>query len=535
MSVKYIFVTGGVVSGLGKGITAASLGRLLKARGFKVTMQKFDPYINIDPGTMNPIQHGEVFVTEDGAETDLDLGHYERFIDENLDKRSNVTSGKVYWSVISKERHGDYGGGTVQVIPHITNEIKERFFSEESKDGDTTIALIEVGGTVGDIESQPFIEAIRQFQHEVGHENVINIHVTLIPYLNASGEMKTKPTQMSVKELQSMGIQPDIIVCRTDYPLEPGIKEKIALFCNVDSSRVLENMDVDILYEVPLALEKERIAQAACEALGLECPEPDLNEWIRMCENWKNPKSNVDIALVGKYTQLHDAYISVVEALKAGGAAHNADVNIRWVDSEDVTDENAAEIFKGVSGIIVPGGFGDRGVEGMISSARFARENAVPYFGICLGMQISLVEFARNVLGYADAHSTELAPDTTHPVIHLMPDQENVDQLGGTLRLGSYPCRIEDNTKAKEAYGTDEISERHRHRYEVNNDYREEFTANGCVLSGISPDGRIVEMIELKDHPWFVATQAHPEFKSRPNRPHPLFSGFIGAALSAAK
>ena len=535
MSVKYIFVTGGVVSGLGKGITAASLGRLLKARGFKVTMQKFDPYINIDPGTMNPIQHGEVFVTEDGAETDLDLGHYERFIDENLDKRSNVTSGKVYWSVISKERHGDYGGGTVQVIPHITNEIKERFFSEESKDGDTTIALIEVGGTVGDIESQPFIEAIRQFQHEVGHENVINIHVTLIPYLNASGEMKTKPTQMSVKELQSMGIQPDIIVCRTDYPLEPGIKEKIALFCNVDSSRVLENMDVDILYEVPLALEKERIAQAACEALGLECPEPDLSEWIRMCENWKNPKSNVDIALVGKYTQLHDAYISVVEALKAGGAAHNADVNIRWVDSEDVTDENAAEIFKGVSGIIVPGGFGDRGVEGMISSARFARENAVPYFGICLGMQISLVEFARNVLGYADAHSTELAPDTTHPVIHLMPDQENVDQLGGTLRLGSYPCRIEDNTKAKEAYGTDEISERHRHRYEVNNDYREEFTANGCVLSGISPDGRIVEMIELKEHPWFVATQAHPEFKSRPNRPHPLFSGFIGAALSAAK
>ncbi len=535
MSVKYIFVTGGVVSGLGKGITAASLGRLLKARGFKVTMQKFDPYINIDPGTMNPIQHGEVFVTEDGAETDLDLGHYERFIDENLDKRSNVTSGKVYWSVISKERHGDYGGGTVQVIPHITNEIKERFFSEEAKDGDTTIALIEVGGTVGDIESQPFIEAIRQFQHEVGHENVINIHVTLIPYLNASGEMKTKPTQMSVKELQSMGIQPDIIVCRTDYPLEPGIKEKIALFCNVDSSRVLENMDVDILYEVPLALEKERIAQAACEALGLECPEPDLSEWTRMCENWKNPKSNVDIALVGKYTQLHDAYISVVEALKAGGAAHNADVNIRWVDSEDVTDENAAEIFKGVSGIIVPGGFGDRGVEGMISSARFARENAVPYFGICLGMQISLVEFARNVLGYADAHSTELAPDTTHPVIHLMPDQENVDQLGGTLRLGSYPCRIEDNTKAKEAYGTDEISERHRHRYEVNNDYREEFTANGCVLSGISPDGRIVEMIELKDHPWFVATQAHPEFKSRPNRPHPLFSGFIGAALSAAK
>ena len=531
MSVKYIFVTGGVVSGLGKGITAASLGRLLKARGYKVTMQKFDPYINIDPGTMNPIQHGEVFVTDDGAETDLDLGHYERFIDESLDKRGNVTSGKVYWTVINKERHGDYGGGTVQVIPHITNEIKDRFYKEDTPSDTDTIAIIEVGGTVGDIESQPYIEAIRQFQHDVGHANVINIHVTLIPYLKASGEMKTKPTQMSVKELLSMGIQPDIIVCRTDYPLEPGIKEKIALFCNVDESHVLENMDVDILYDVPLALEKERIAQVACECLGLPCPEPDLAEWQKMCETWKNPSRTTTIALVGKYTQLHDAYISVVEALKAGGAAHGADVDIKWVDSEELNDNNTAEVLSGVNGIIVPGGFGNRGVEGMISAARYARENNIPYFGICLGMQIALIEFARNVLGLSDAHSAELDPDTTNPVIHLMPDQEDVSILGGTLRLGSYPCVLISGSKAESAYGTNEITERHRHRYEVNNDYRDELTAHGCVLSGISPDNRIVEMIELEDHPWFVATQAHPEFKSRPNRPHPLFSAFIEAGL----
>ena len=531
MSVKYIFVTGGVVSGLGKGITAASLGRLLKARGYKVTMQKFDPYINIDPGTMNPIQHGEVFVTDDGAETDLDLGHYERFIDESLDKRGNVTSGKVYWTVINKERHGDYGGGTVQVIPHITNEIKDRFYKEDEPSDKDTIAIIEVGGTVGDMESQPYIEAIRQFQHDVGHANVINIHVTLIPYLKASGEMKTKPTQMSVKELLSMGIQPDIIVCRTDYPLEPGIKEKIALFCNVDESHVLENMDVDILYDVPLALEKERIAQVACECLGLPCPEPDLAEWQKMCETWKNPSRTTTIALVGKYTQLHDAYISVVEALKAGGAAHGADVDIKWVDSEELNDANAADILSGVNGIIIPGGFGDRGVNGMIAAARYARENKVPYFGICLGMQIALIEFARNVLGLTDAHSTELNPDTKNPVIHLMPDQEKVSDIGGTLRLGSYPCVLTSGSKAESAYGTKEITERHRHRYEVNNDYRDELTAHGCVLSGISPDNRIVEMIELEDHPWFVATQAHPEFKSRPNRPHPLFSAFIEAGL----
>ena len=531
MSVKYIFVTGGVVSGLGKGITAASLGRLLKARGYKVTMQKFDPYINIDPGTMNPIQHGEVFVTDDGAETDLDLGHYERFIDESLDKRGNVTSGKVYWSVINKERHGDYGGGTVQVIPHITNEIKDRFYKEDEPSDSDTIAIIEVGGTVGDMESQPYIEAIRQFQHDIGHANVVNIHVTLIPYLKASGEMKTKPTQMSVKELLSMGIQPDIIVCRTDYPLEPGIKEKIALFCNVDESHVLENMDVDILYDVPLALEKERIAQVACECLGLPCPEPDLTEWQKMCDSWKNPSRSSTIALVGKYTQLHDAYISVVEALKAGGAAHGADVDIKWIDSEELNDDNAASLLSGVNGIIVPGGFGNRGVDGMISAARYARENNIPYFGICLGMQIALIEFARNVLGLSDAHSAELDPDTTNPVIHLMPDQEDVSDLGGTLRLGSYPCVLSPGSKAEAAYGTNEITERHRHRYEVNNDYRDELTAHGCVLSGISPDDRIVEMIELKDHTWFVATQAHPEFKSRPNRPHPLFSAFIKAGL----
>ena len=531
MSVKYIFVTGGVVSGLGKGITAASLGRLLKARGYKVTMQKFDPYINIDPGTMNPIQHGEVFVTDDGAETDLDLGHYERFIDESLDKRGNVTSGKIYWSVISKERHGDYGGGTVQVIPHITNEIKERFYKEDEPSDTDTIAIIEVGGTVGDMESQPFIEAIRQFQHEIGHANVINIHVTLIPYLKASGEMKTKPTQMSVKELLSMGIQPDIIVCRTDLPLEPGIKEKIALFCNVDKSHVLENMDVDILYEVPLALEDERIAQVACECLGLPCPEPDLSEWSQMCKNWKNPSKSTTIALVGKYTQLHDAYISVVEALKAGGASHGAEVNIKWIDSEELTKDNADEILSGVNGIIVPGGFGERGIDGMITAAGYARENNIPYLGICLGMQIALIEFARNVLGLKDAHSCELDPDTSNPVIHLMPDQENVSDLGGTLRLGSYPCVLSSGSKAEAAYGTDKINERHRHRYEVNNDYRDELISHGCLLSGVSPDNRIVEMIELADHPWFVATQAHPEFKSRPNRPHPLFKAFIEAGL----
>ena len=534
MPVKYVFVTGGVVSGLGKGITAASLGRLLKARGYKVTMQKFDPYINIDPGTMNPYQHGEVYVTDDGAETDLDLGHYERYLNTALSQKNNTTSGSIYYKVITKERHGDYLGGTVQVIPHITDEIKNAILSlakDEPENPAPDVAIIEIGGTVGDIEGRPFLEAIRQFQHEVGHENAILIHVTLIPYIKASGELKTKPTQASVKELQGMGIQPDILVCRTEHPLEPGIKDKIALFCNVPKSHVLQNLDVEILYDAPLAMEEEHLAQVACECLQLECPEPDLDEWRAMCKAWKNPQKKVTVALVGKYIQLHDAYISVVEALKHGGVYNSADVTIKWVDSELVTEENAAELLSDVSGILVPGGFGDRGIEGKIQAIRYARENKVPFLGLCLGMQLSIVEFARDVIGYSDAHSVELKPDTTHPVIHLMPDQEGVDDIGGTLRLGSYPCVLDKTSKAYEVYGEETIHERHRHRYEVNNDYRNVLVENGMKLSGISPDGRIVEMVEVEDHPWFLATQAHPELKSRPNRPHPLFRGFIGAAL----
>ncbi len=531
MSVKYVFVTGGVVSGLGKGITAASLGRLLKARGYHVTMQKFDPYINIDPGTMNPIQHGEVFVTDDGAETDLDLGHYERFIDESLDKMSNVTTGKIYWSVLSKERRGDFGGGTVQVIPHITNEIKSRFYRNDQST-DTHIAIIEVGGTVGDIESQPFLEAIRQFRQDVGDHNVALIHVTLIPYLKASGEMKTKPTQASVKELQGMGIRPDIIVCRTEHPLDPGIKEKIALFCNVPSTNVLQNLDVSSLYEAPLALEKEHIADVTLACLDLPCPKPDLSDWEDMVENLKNPKETVTVALVGKYTQLHDAYISVVESLKHGAVANHASIHIRWIPSESLTKDNISELLEGVCGILVPGGFGDRGIEGKINAIRYARENKIPFLGLCLGMQLALVEFARNVLGYEDAHSAELDPSTTHPIIHLMPEQDGIEDIGGTLRLGSYPCVLEENSIAYKLYGEKIIHERHRHRYEVNNYYRNVFLKNHMKLSGLSPDGRIVEMIELENHPWFLATQAHPEFKSRPNKPHPLFYGFIGASLA---
>lgn len=534
MAVKYVFVTGGVVSGLGKGITAASLGRLLKARGYKVTMQKFDPYINIDPGTMNPIQHGEVFVTEDGTETDLDLGHYERFIDENLDKNSNVTTGKVYWSVLQKERRGDYGGGTVQVIPHITNEIKSRFYRNFT-DEETRIAIIEVGGTVGDIESQPFLESIRQFQHEVGKENAILIHVTLIPYLRASQEMKTKPTQASVKELQGMGIRPDIIVCRSEYPLDQGLKDKIALFCNVPNNHVLQNLDVEYLYEAPLAMEKEHLAQVACECLNLECPEPDLTDWKAMVESLRTPTNEITIALVGKYTQLHDAYISVVEALKHGGISNRCVVDLKWIDSETVTADNVTEQLGNVNGILVPGGFGDRGIDGMLYAIRYARENKVPYLGLCLGMQLSIVEFARNVIGYNDAHSIELNPSTTHPVIALMPDQNDVEDIGGTLRLGSYPCVLDKNSKAFQLYGEKTIHERHRHRYEVNNDYRAVLTEHGMKLSGLSPDGRIIEMCELPEHPFFVATQAHPELKSRPNRPHPLFRGFIAAALEHKK
>ena len=531
MAVKYVFVTGGVVSGLGKGITAASLGRLLKARGYKVTMQKFDPYINIDPGTMNPIQHGEVFVTDDGAETDLDLGHYERFIDESLTKNSNVTTGKIYWSVLQKERRGDFGGGTVQVIPHITNEIKSRFHRDFTTE-ETSIAIIEVGGTVGDIESQPFLESIRQFQHDVGHENAILIHVTLIPYLRASGEMKTKPTQASVKELQGMGIQPDVIVCRSELPLDNGIKDKIALFCNVPSDHVLQNLDVEYLYEAPLAMEKEHLAQVVCDCLKLDCPQPDLEDWKAMVNALRHPTKEVNIALVGKYIQLHDAYISVVEALKHGGIAQHATVNIKWVDSELLNNSNVEEVLGDMDGILVPGGFGDRGIEGKITAIEYARTRKIPFLGLCLGMQLSVVEFARHVVGYNDAHSIELDPKTTHPVIALLPEQDGIEDIGGTLRLGSYPCVLDKSSLAYKLYGEETIHERHRHRYEFNNDYRKVLTENGMMLSGISPDGRIVEMVELPDHPFFIGTQAHPELKSRPNRPHPLFRGFVEAAVA---
>ena len=528
--VKYVFVTGGVVSGLGKGITAASLGRLLKARGYHVTMQKFDPYINIDPGTMNPIQHGEVFVTDDGTETDLDLGHYERFINESLNHNSNVTTGKIYWSVLNKERHGDYGGGTVQVIPHITNEIKERFYKASTED-EETISIIEIGGTVGDIESQPFLEAIRQFQAEVGRENAIMIQVTLIPYLKASGEMKTKPTQASVKALQSMGIWPDILVCRSDYPVDESMREKIALFCNVKKEHVLQNLDAESLYAVPLYMEQEHLAQAVCECLHIPCPEPDLEAWTKVVWDFNHPLHKVTIAIVGKYVSLHDAYLSVVEALKHGGIANRTEVDIRWIDAEDLTPENISEYLHDVNGILVPGGFGVRGTEGKILAIQYAREKKIPFLVLCLGMQLAIVEFARNVLNFQDAASIELEPNTTHPVIALMPDQEGVTDIGGTLRLGAYPCRIRDNTLSLKLYGKKDIFERHRHRYEVNNEYRDELTGAGLIIAGTSPDDRIVEMIELENHPFFIGTQAHPEFKSRPDEPHPLFEGLIAAAL----
>ena len=531
MAVKYIFVTGGVVSGLGKGITAASLGRLLKARGYRITMQKFDPYINMDPGTMNPVQHGEVYVTDDGTETDLDLGHYERFIDENLNRGSNVTTGKIYWSVLQKERKGVYGGGTVQVIPHITNEIMSRFYRPEKEDGETHVAIIEVGGTIGDIESQPFLEAIRQFRHIAGEGNVMLILVSLVPYLRCSQELKTKPTQQAVRSMQGMGLQPDVIVCRTETELPGEVKDKIALFCNVQKEHVFTNMDVPSLYEIPLILEDEHLAQAACSILKLPCPEPDLSDWREMVEAMKSSDKTVRIALVGKYTQLHDSYLSVVEALKHGGIASRAKVQIQWVEAEGVTEQTAPEIFRDADGILVPGGFGDRGIPGMIEAAKFAREHRIPYLGICLGMQIAVIEFARHVLDLQDADSAEFAPETPHPVIHLMPDQEGVTDIGGTLRLGSWPCVLTPGSLASSLYGAPLIHERHRHRYEVNNEYREALTGKGMMLSGISPDGRIVEMMELPDHPFFIGTQAHPEFKSRPNRPHPLFAGLVKAAL----
>ncbi|MDF2948839.1 MAG: synthase [Sedimentibacter sp.] len=532
---KYIFITGGVVSSLGKGITAASLGRLLKARGLKVTLQKFDPYLNVDPGTMSPYQHGEVYVTDDGAETDLDLGHYERIVDIDLTKYSSITSGKIYWSVLNKERKGDYLGGTVQVIPHITNEIK-CMLKRVSTVQDVDVVITEIGGTVGDIESQPFLEAIRQIRYEVGRENVMYIHVTLLPYLSKAGELKTKPTQHSVKELLSIGIQPDVLVCRTEKEISMDLKAKIALFCNVEKNNVIQNTDADSLYDIPLLLEKEGLAKIVCDRFGFKCNEPDLIEWKDMVKRSKNTSHNVKIALVGKYVELKDAYLSVAEALRHAGIDNSAEVEIDWIHSEEVNEENYKEILEGCHGILVPGGFGDRGIEGKILAARYARENKIPFLGICLGMQMAVVEFARDVLGYEDADSTEFNAESKHPLIDIMNDQKEVENKGGTMRLGSYPCKLVDGTKAKEAYdGADMINERHRHRYEFNNEFRNVCEENGLIISGTSPDNKLVEIVELKDHPWFVASQFHPEFKSRPTRSHPLFKHLIKASIENKK
>ena len=530
---KYIFITGGVVSGLGKGITAASLGRLLKSRGLKVTAQKLDPYLNVDPGTMNPVQHGEVFVTDDGAETDLDLGHYERFIDESLSQNSNLTSGRVYWKVITDERKGVYGGQTIQIIPHVTNEIKRSI----SRNADTgaDVCLVEIGGTVGDIESQPFLEAIRQFAVEAGRENCLFIHVTLVPYLAASDELKSKPTQHSVKEMLSIGINPDIIVCRTEHPLTDEIKHKISLFCNVDPECVIENNNCDILYAVPIMLHQQHMDDVVIRKLGIDCPgAPDLTDWQEMLDALRHPVQTVKIALVGKYVELHDSYISVNEALKHGGIATHSAVDIHWIDSETLEgdDVDLDAILGDMDGILVPGGFGSRGIEGKINACRYARTHGVPYLGICLGMQIAIIEFARDVLGMADANSAEIDPSTTHPVIDILPEQKDVTDMGGTMRLGQYPCTLNPESKAYSLYGASMIYERHRHRYEVNNDYRPDLLNGGMIFAGTSPDNHIVEMVEIPDHPWFVAGQFHPEFKSRPNRPHPLFRGFVTAAAA---
>ncbi len=529
---KYIFVTGGVVSSLGKGITAASLGRLLKSRGIKVTIQKFDPYINIDPGTMSPYQHGEVFVTDDGAETDLDLGHYERFIDINLTKRSNVTTGKIYWSVLSKERRGDYLGSTVQVIPHITNEIKQRVYDVAASDG-ADVVITEIGGTVGDIESQPFLEAIRQIKKEVGKNDTLYIHVTLVPYISAAGELKTKPTQHSVKELRSIGIQPDILVCRTEKPLSSDMKKKLALFCDVDIDAVIENQTVSTIYEVPLIMQKEGLDRIVLQKLNMDYSPANMEEWERMVYKIKNPKQRVKIAVVGKYVELPDAYISVTEALHHAGIANETDVKIVWINAETIETEQPEldEVFAGCKGILVPGGFGDRGIEGKISAIKYARENKIPFLGLCLGMQCSVIEFARNVCGMADANSTEFNKETHYPVIDLMKSQIDVEDKGGTMRLGSYPCKLTEGTNAKAAYGQELIHERHRHRYELNNDFRQSLAEHGMIVAGTLPDNSLVEIIEVKNHPWFVASQFHPELKSRPNRPHPLFRDFVSAAL----
>jgi CTP synthase len=527
---KYIFVTGGVVSSLGKGITAASLGRLLKNRGLNVTIQKFDPYINVDPGTMSPYQHGEVFVTDDGAETDLDLGHYERFIDINLNKYSNVTTGKIYSAVIRKERRGDYLGGTVQVIPHITNEIKERVF-RAGRETNADVVITEIGGTVGDIESLPFLEAIRQIKSDIGRENVMYIHCTLVPYIKAAGEMKTKPTQHSVKELRSLGIQPNVIVVRTEMPMPQEMKEKIALFCDIDPKAVIEARDADTLYAVPLMLQEQKLDQIVCEHLKLDCKEADMTEWKALVEKVRNLSRTTKIALVGKYVELQDAYISVVEALRHAGYVFDTDIEIKWINSEHVNRENVAELLGNADGILVPGGFGDRGIEGKIEAIRYAREQKVPFLGICLGMQLASIEFARNVVGLKEAHSAEFDPNTPHPIIDLLPEQKDIEDLGGTLRLGLYPCKLQEGTLAYAAYQDEVIYERHRHRYEFNNHYRQMMEQHGFVFSGTSPDGRLVEIIELKDHPWFVAAQFHPEFTSRPTRPQPLFREFVKASL----
>ena len=531
---KYIFVTGGVVSGLGKGITAASLGRLLKARGLKVAAQKLDPYINVDPGTMSPYQHGEVYVTDDGAETDLDLGHYERFIDENLNRFSNLTTGKVYWNVLNKERRGEYLGSTVQVIPHITNEIKE-FVYRVGKQTDADVVITEIGGTIGDIESQPFLEAVRQISLEVGRENSLFIHVTLVPFLSGSDEHKSKPTQHSVKELQGMGINPNIIVLRCDEPLEDSIFKKISLFCNVKPDCVIENITLPFLYEAPLMLEKADFSSVVCRELGIDAPAPDLTEWTEMVERIKNRDDRVKIGLVGKYVQLHDAYLSVAEAMRHAGYTLNAHIDIEWIDSETLTNDNYTSVLGSLDGIIVPGGFGGRGIDGMILAAKFARETNIPYFGICLGMQIAVIEYTRNVCGIPDANSGEFDELGKHKVIDFMPGQSNDIDKGGTLRLGAYPCVIKEGTTMERCYNSNNISERHRHRYEFNNDYRDILTSNGLTLSGLSPDGRLVETVEISDRDFYVGVQYHPEFKSRPNKAHPLFRGFIAAALKHSK
>jgi len=527
---KYIFVTGGVVSSLGKGITAASLGRLLKNRGLKVTIQKFDPYINVDPGTMSPYQHGEVFVTDDGAETDLDLGHYERFIDIHLSKSNNVTTGKIYSSVITKERRGDYLGGTVQVIPHITNEIKDRII-RAAKETNADIVITEIGGTVGDIESLPFLEAIRQLKNDVGRENIMYIHVTLIPYLAAAGELKTKPTQHSVKELRGIGIQPNMIVCRTERPLSEDIKNKLALFCDIEKEAVIEALDSDTIYNVPLMLQDQGLDDYVVRHLNIQVPPADMEEWKVLVNKIRNLTHTTSIAIVGKYVSLHDAYLSVAEALYHAGFSNDTEIKIQWIDAEKVHDQNADELFHDVDGILVPGGFGDRGIEGKIAAIKYAREKKKPYLGICLGMQTAVIEFARNVAGLKEANSTEFNLNTAHPVIDILPEQKDIEAMGGTMRLGVYPCKMEDDSIAKSCYQEELIYERHRHRYEFNNEYREQLQKAGLKISGTSPDERLVEIVEIPDHPWFVATQFHPEFTSRPNRPHPLFKGFVQASL----